>query len=383
MKYRLLLLLLLLVPAFRSPGQVPKDSLFESTVQRGITHVYNLEFEAADQDFTTLVHFRPSHPAGHFFRAMVLWWKIMIDIDDRQYDQRFYDALDHVVSICDSMLERDENDIDAIFFKGGSIGFEGRLRFHRDEWMEAANAGRQALPLVRKASELDPGNYDIYLGTGIYNYYAEVIPNEYPVVKPLMLFVPAGDKAKGLEQLTIASQKAKYAGVETSYFLMQIYYSFERDYTKALALARSLHERFPGNMVFHKYLGRCYTVMGTYEQASGIWAEVQAKCRKGVRGYTANVEREAAYYLGTCATALQRYDEALVHLYRCDELSRQLDVKEPSGFMTMANLKIGNVYDLLGKRERARAQYTKVLGLKSYKDAHQQAERCMTTPYAQ
>lgn len=383
MRWRWVLLILLLAPMVRSWGQVPKDSLFEAAVQRGITHVYNLEFEAADQDFATLVGLRPAHPAGYFFRAMVLWWKIMIDIDDEQYDRRFYRELDHVVAICDSMLDVNENDVDAIFFKGGAIGFEGRLRFHRDEWMEAANAGRQALPLVRKASELDPGNFDIYLGTGIYNYYAEVIPNEYPVVKPLMLFVPAGDKAKGLEQLTIASQKAKYAGVETSYFLLQIYYSFEREYTKALALARSLHDRFPGNMVFHKYLGRCYAVMGNYPRAAEVWGEIRAKCRKGARGYTMAVEREAEYYLGSSATALHKYDEALAHLYRCDELSRQLDVKQPSGFMTMANLKIGNVYDLQGKRELARTQYTKVLGLTSYKDAHQQAERYLITPYAQ
>ena len=76
------LLFLLLIPLFRSAGQVPQDSVYEAAVQQGITHVYNLEFEAADQDFATLVRLRPSHPAGYFFRAMVLWWKIMIDIDD-------------------------------------------------------------------------------------------------------------------------------------------------------------------------------------------------------------------------------------------------------------------------------------------------------------
>jgi tetratricopeptide (TPR) repeat protein len=377
------LLFLLLIPFVHSAGQVPRDSVYEAAVQQGITHVYNLEFEAADQDFNTLVRLRPSHPAGYFFRAMVLWWKIMIDIDDTRYDDRFFAALDRVVVMCDSMLDKDENDIDAIFFKGGAIGFQGRLRFHRDDWLEAADAGRQALPLVRKASELDPGNYDIYLGTGIYNYYAEVIPNEYPIVKPLLLFIPSGDKAKGLEQLTIASQKAKYAAVETAYFLMQICYAYERDYTKALGLAQSLHTRFPGNMVFHKYVGRCYVVMGNYQRGEEVFAEIQAKVRRGDRGYTPAVEREAVYYLGVCSSSLHRYDEALTHLYRCDELSRQLDVKEPSGFMTMANLKIGMVYDLQGKRDLARRQYAKVLALKNYKDAQQQAERYLTTPYAQ
>jgi hypothetical protein len=89
------------------------------------------------------------------------------------------------------------------------------------------------------------------------------------------------------------------------------------------------------------------------------------------------------YYLGVCATSLHRYDDALSYLYRCDELSRQLDAKEASGFMTMANLKMGMVYDLQGKRDLARRQYSKVLALKNYKDAQQQAERYLTTPYAQ
>ena len=55
MRWRWVLLILLLAPMVRSWGQAPKDSLFEAAVQRGITHVYNLEFEAADQDFATLV----------------------------------------------------------------------------------------------------------------------------------------------------------------------------------------------------------------------------------------------------------------------------------------------------------------------------------------
>ena len=48
----------------------------------------------------------------------------------------------------------------------------------------------------------------------------------------------------------------------------------------------------------------------------------------------------------------------------------------------MANLKIGMVYDLQGRREDAVAQYRKVLSMKSFKDTHTQAERYLQTPYA-
>jgi len=376
-----LVLFTLLVCAAPLRAQVPQDSLYDAAVQRGISEVYNLEFDRAEQEFTTLVTLRPRHPAGWFFRAMVIWWKIMIDVENPQYDDQFFAALDGVVEMCDSMLDVNRDDLDAIFFKGGAIGFEGRLRFHRDDWLGAANAGRKALPLVQRASELDPDNYDIYLGTGIYNYYAEVIPNEYPVVKPLMFFVPPGDKKKGLEQLTAAAEKGRYAAVETMYFLAQIYYSYEKDYHRALQLSLALHNRFPDNMVFHKYVGRCYVVMNNWEQADLVFREILERVDTGQRGYTPAIEREASYYLGMSAMNTRRFDEALRYFYRCDALSRRLDTRETSGFMVMVNLKIGMTYDLQGKRDLAVYQYEKVRSMKEYKDSRAQAERYLHTPY--
>lgn len=380
---RWLFLILLAAAVAPARTQVSADTIYDAAIQRGIKYVYNLEFEKAEAEFETLIKRQPGHPAGQFFRAMVLWWKIVLDVDNRQHDEEYFATLDAVVEMCDSILEQNEDDVDAMFFKGGAIGFEGRLRFHRDDWLAAANAGRKALPLVQKASELDPKNYDIYLGTGMYDYYAEVIPNEYPVVKPLLLFIPPGDKKRGLRELTIASERGRYAAIETTYFLMQIYYSYERDFAQALRLALGLHSRFPGNVVFHRYVGRCHVAMGNYQRAEETFGEILEDARNDSRGYTNIVEREAEYYLGLCALQLGKREDALKHLYRCDELCRTLDSREASGFMTMANLKIGMVYDLQGRRGEAVRQYQKVLSMKAYKDTHTQAERYLDTPYAQ
>jgi hypothetical protein len=324
---------------------------------------------------------RPGHPAGYFFRAMTIWWRIMTDLEDTRYDEEFEASLEHVISMCDSILDLREDDLTAMFFKGGSLGFQGRLRFHRDDWLAAADAGRRALPLVQRASEVAPTNYDIFLGTGIYNYYAEVIPREYPLVKPLMLFVPPGDRTKGLEQLTAAAEKAQYAHVEAAYFLMQICYTYEHDYARALSLAQSLVTRYPNNMMFHRYLGRCYVALNAWPSAKEVFQEILDRCRRTDRGYTRVLEREAEYYLGFGELQAGKPEEALQHLYRCDELSRGLDKREPSGFMVMANLRIGMVYDLQGRRDPAVRQYRKVLDMKAFKDSHDLAERYLSIPY--
>ena len=357
------------------------DAEFETHTQRGINEVYNLDFENAENEFRRLVVLRPKHPAGPFFLAMVQWWKIQTDLDNDQYDDQFHDALDGVIALCDEMLEHNQNDVTALFFKGGSIGFQGRLETHRSQWLAAANAGRKALPIVQEAASLDPNNYDIQLGMGIYNYYAEIVPREYPFVKPLMVFVPPGDRQKGIEQLRLAAEKGKYASVEASYFLMQLYYQFEKNYPLALEIATRLHERFPNNMLFHKYLGRCYVSLAEWSQVAEVFREISSRAQQGQRGYTPATEREAAYYLGLCAMNDRRYDEALKHLYRCDDLSRAVDKGEVSGFMVMANLKVGNIYDAQSKRSLAVQQYQKVLDMKEYMGSYKTAEQYLKTPF--
>ncbi len=374
--------LLIVVLAAQTLAQTVPGPEFDELTRKGIEYIYNLEFEHAEKIFQGLAKAYPRHPAGHFFLAMVTWWRILIDIDDEQYDEAFYDALDRVIDLCDELLEENENDVTALFFKGGAIGFKGRLKAHRSSWLDAANAGRKALPIVREASALDPNNSDILLGTGIYNYYAEVIPNEYPFVKPLLLFVPAGDKVKGIQQITTAAEKGKYANIESTYFLMQIYYQFEKDYPKALELAQKLHQRFPNNMLFHKYLGRCYVVLGRWDNVKEVFGEIAARCKKNQRGYGPLVEREAEYYLGMYDLNVGAHESALKHFLRCDELSRTLDQDGPSGFMVLANLKMGNIYDALARRDLALLQYRKVLKMKEFKDSHELAEQYIKTPFS-
>ena len=103
----------------------------------------------------------------------------------------------------------------------------------RESWLSAADDGREALPLIEHANEVDPKNIDVQLGFGIYNYYADVLPEKYPVVKPFMIFLPSGDKELGIKQLKNAAKNGKYTKYEAQYFLMTLYYRFENDVVNA------------------------------------------------------------------------------------------------------------------------------------------------------
>lgn len=378
---RILIFIILLAPSLFSQWMSTPD--FKDHSRKGIDFVYNLEFDKAQNEFSYLASTYPSHPAGKFFLAMIDWWKILINIDDESHDEEFIKKLDPVIDLCDSLLDVNDNDVIALFFKGGSLGFRGRLRANRGSWIKAANDGRLALPIVQRAYKIAPDNFDILLGIGIYNYYAFAIPERYPIVKPAMIFFPKGDKVKGIQQLQEASQKSEYAAVEASYFLLQLYYVYEHQYEKSLELAVSLHKRFPGNVLFHRYAGRSYIVTGKWEEALVEFNEILRRCDASYTGYSEQTRREAKYFLGLYYMEKKKYEDALQCFYQCDELSRKLDKKDYSGFMTMANLKVGMIYDLQQKRSYAVQQYHKVQQLKKFEDSYEQAERYLKTPYKQ
>ena len=364
-----------------SEAQWIGDSLNESHIQNGIHAIYNLSFDSAQTEFQIVAKAHPDHPAGYFFLAMVEWWKIVADFDNTSRDAHFISMLDKVIDLCDERLEKNEDDITGLFFKGGALGFQGRLYGNREEWLKAANCGRAALPIIQKAYELEPNNYDVLLGIGIYNYYAAVIPDMYPWVKPLMFFLPKGEKTLGIKQLRDAADKSRYANVEARYFLLQVLLNFEHQYSEGLQIAQQLHTRFPNNIMFHRYIGRCYATNGKWDNVRTTYNEIIGRVRIKQIGYDTFAAREAQFYLGLAEMELGSLDVALQFFYYADELSRALDRRGPSYFMAITNLRIGMVNDLQGKRELAIVQYNKVLDMKNFGDTHKLAEQYLKTPY--
>ncbi len=365
---------------YGAAAQVPRDSVDDQHILRGIRLLYNLSFDSAKTEFQTVARSEPDPPAGYFFLAMVEGQRILTNFSDESRDEHFYSMLDKVIDLCDERLDRDENDVTALFYKGGALGFQGRLHGNREDWLKAAHAGLQALPIVRKAYKLAPNNYDILFGIALYNYYAAVIPDRYPFIKPVMLAFPAGNRTKGLEQLRTAASKGKYARLEADYFLLQVLHNYERNYNEGLSIALKLHNEFPRNVLFHRYIARSYAALGRLPDMQRTCQDIMTRCKAHWTGYDKAAERESLYYLGFADMKAGKYDSALQFFYRSDELSRSLDSQELSGFMVMVNLRIGMIYDLQGKRDLALSQYRKVKDMRDYENAHAQAEQYMKSP---
>lgn len=380
MKVRFLLLLLLVVANnifAQNYNWVRHDSL----VKAGVNQIYGIEFDKAEKTFDVVTKEYSTHPSGKFFKAMITWWRILLDLDNESLDEKFFNQLEECINMCDEILDKNDKNVDAMFFKGGSLGFRGQLRAIRESWFKAALDGKEGLGLVFKSYEVNPKNVDVQLGFGIYHYYAEVIPQKYPAVKPFMILFPKGDKNRGIKELENVAWNGRYTRIESRSFLQKLSFQFEENMEESRKWGKILLNDFPNNPYFQRYYGLTYVKENNYSESVKTFRDIYIKAKRGMPGYNKRFEREATYYLGMDFKLKEKTDSAAVYFEKSEKLSRELDKENESGFLINTVFYLGILYDQMGKRDKAIKYYNETLQLRDRNDSHKLAEQYLKTPY--
>ncbi len=366
-------------PVRAQTTSVLDDPAFEAEATRGLDLLYNMEFDRAEAVFDRLAEQHPAHPVAPFLQALVPWWQILVDLSDTSHDEAFYDRMDEVVDRADRLLDRDRDNLDAKFFKGAALGFRGRLQSNRRSWLKAALDGKRAMGYVLDVADESDANADYVFGRGIYDYYAAAVPERYSWSKPFMSMFPAGSKARGLAALHRTFRDGTYLRAEAAYFLLQIYYLFERDYTKTRQFIDWLRMEYPDNAFFHAMEGRIYARFGDWDASERIFQTIMRRHAAGDTGYNDALAEQALYYLGRSQQMKRNHGQALALFYRLERIAAERP--QPSAFETLGRLRQGMSYDARGERDKALQRYRQVLRLSDFSGAHDRARQYIETPY--
>ncbi len=376
-----LLLALGVDAAFAQPQSVLDDPAFEAEATRGLDLLYNMKFDEAEAIFDRLAAKTPDHPVAPFLQALVPWWQILMDLSDTSHDDAFFAAMDEVIDRSDRLLRRDRDNVDAQFFKGAALGFRGRLQSNRRRWLKAALDGKRAMGYVLDVAEEDPGNADFVFGKGIYDYYAAAIPERYSWSKPFVAMFPEGSESRGLAAMHRTFRDGTYIQTEAAYFLLQIYYLYERDYDKSLQFITWLRTKYPDNAFFHALEGRIYARFGRWDRADEIFQTVMRRYGQHETGYNDAVAEQALYYLGRTQQMKQNYGQALALYYRLEQIAEGRPQR--SAFKTLGRLRQGMSHDARGERDKALRRYRETLALEDFAGSHDRARRYLEHPYGQ
>jgi tetratricopeptide (TPR) repeat protein len=345
----------------------------DALVLKGSDYIYNVQFDSARATFEELIRLYPKHPSGYFLDAMIDWWRITIHRNNQAFEDEFLKNINKVLKVCDKLLKENPKDLTALFFKGGALGYRGRYYAINENWFDAASDGKEAFDIMQTCYKEAPGNHDIMLGSGIYNYFAAVFPEQYPMAKPLLTFLPPADKKIGLYQLKAAALNSRYSKVEAMVVLLQAYYSFEKDYKLAYYWSEILFRKYPNNPYFHRYYARCLNKMGNWDSLEVEWREIVKRSIARMEGYNNLTALEGLYYVGLSLQRKGKHNDAIKYFLKTIEVADYIEDFE-SGYKLSALYKLAYSYERTNDIKNAKLYYNKCLEYKDYNDSHENAK---------
>ncbi len=337
---------------------------------QALNDLYNFKFEKAEQQFRWFKQKYRWHPLPYFLMGLSEWWKIMPDTKNKAYDEKFLAYMDSSILVGENLYNNyPEYKIEAAFFLAAAYGFKGRLYSdeERKNWGKAASAGKTALnylEISKKQNHLSP---ELLFGDALYNYFSVWVPENYPMLKPVLLFFPKGDKKLGLQQLKEVSYNAFYTRTEAMVWLMRIMNSYENDQPRAFQLAEYLYKTFPDNPYFHRYYTRMLYSRGMYADLEKQAKNILVRIDSGRFGYEATSGRYASFYLGQMYEARRKLDEAKLYYLMAVKFSEQNGSTE-SGYYLYSLIALGEISQKQGNKAEAKRYFNEVKKKSGRKD---------------
>lgn len=340
-----------------------KPLLLDMNVQIEATHavndMYNFKFTRAEQQFRWIKQKYKTHPLPYFLLGLSEWWKIVPNVDVKKYDAKFLAYMDTAIVYADRMFQQDEDDPEAAFFLAAAYAFQGRLHSERKDWGKATVSGKNSLKFLDICKGKEDFSPELLFGDALYNYYAEWVPENYPILKPVLMFFPEGNKDLGIKQLKTVANNAFYTRTEAQFFLMRILTAEGSDPAEASRIADYLHHTFPDNPYFHRYYARQLYSRGKQADAEKESLEILARIDSGMVGYEATSGRYAGFFLGQIYEMRGELNSAQHYYERTVEFAKDSEATE-SGYFLYALLNLGEIAQTKGEEDTAKNYYKEV-----------------------
>jgi tetratricopeptide (TPR) repeat protein len=360
--------------------------------QIAFERLYNLDYDAAVQDFEKVLGRHPNDPnaVNHLLSAVLVRELYRVGAmntgeyandsfvgqvhrpPDPAVKERIKQLAQQAEKLEENALSKNKNDIDALYARGVTRAqFAAYTGLIERAWLSALRNAVGARHDHEKVLELDPTREDAKLVVGTHNYIMGNLPLAVKVAVALVGL--SGDKEKGLKYLSEDAHSNSETSVDAAVLLM-LFLRRERRYGDALEMARSISPRYPRNYLIALEEANLMRAMGKNSEAEEQYRRVWQSGREGKYG---NLHYEvAAIGLGDLLRA-ERNFQAAAHAY---EQVADLASPEPE-ILQKANLGAGEMYDLMQKRDLAMKRYQAVVATNGENSEAERARRRMKDAY--
>ncbi|GAB3951590.1 hypothetical protein GCM10028805_32030 [Spirosoma harenae] len=349
-----------------APAQILNDPATQQIVIKTLDHIYNLEFTESDALIRQLQARYPQHPIAPILRATQLDIQYLPLAENKAATAQFMQIVNQSMTLTKRMLDKNEEDPEAIFFMLTGHSYLAALYHNEGESLKAVGESKKAYSYLRDGAKLMDKIADFYFTTGLYNYYVERYPIDHPIVKPFMFFFADGDIALGLKQMDIATRKALFMRPVANYYLSHILLKHETNPAKAVGYMKYLVDRYPNNALFAMSYVESLLLAGRYSEARPYVQRLKTMPHKLV---------PLAFYTfsGMITEQADKDDKEAAEHYQL-ALKQPFDKGYTKEYQAFAYAGLARISARSNNRAQAKLYYKKALAVGEYKSLIQEAK---------
>jgi hypothetical protein len=254
----------------------PAGALAPTEIEQGFQSMYNLDFQKAQQDFSTWERMHPEDAMGPVSQAAGFLFAEFARLDilesqlftnDKEFEARskprpdpkvreqFFAAVDRGDQLADAALKLHANDSNALFAKVLAMGLRSDYVAMIDkEDLAALSYMKQGRILAQQLLQQKPDAYDAFLAVGVENYMTGIKPA--PVRWMLRIGGIKPDKDQGIREL---EQTAAHGNLLKPFAKLLLAVAALRDKNDAqgCGLLHELAVDYPRNPLYRNNAPQC------------------------------------------------------------------------------------------------------------------------------
>jgi tetratricopeptide (TPR) repeat protein len=361
--------------------------------KRAFDHFYNTEYDRSIREFEQLQKEYPENPIANNYLAEAVVFGEMYRIgalDTETYannsfldlkakrplnpdtTKRINELLDRSEKLCNARLDKNPNDIDALYARGVERGLRSTfMGMGQKAWMSAARSALAARRDHERVLQLDPTFTDAKMTIGVHNYIIGSLNWFYRTV--IAVTGVTGNKQKGLAYLREVADSNGAASMDARVALA-LFLRREQKYPEALTVVKSMMEQYPKNYLVAIEYANLENAAGQADEAIASYRKILENCKQGK--YPVANPQTAAFSLAITLRGQRRFDEAaqaFAMVKTFPESEKRLVLR--------SDLAAGEMYDTLKERDRAVEKYKEVVAADASSPEGQLAKKHISKPY--
>jgi tetratricopeptide (TPR) repeat protein len=371
-------------------------SAAEPQLGKGFEHFYNLEYDQAIVEFRAAVAREPQNPNAYNHLAQTILYREMFHAGALESElvsgsnpfirrdkinaspeavKNFNDAIGKAMGLAQERITKNDKDTGALYSMGVSHGLRANYNFLvRKAWMDSLKDATAARKLHNRVIELDRNYTDARLMQGIHDYVVGSLPWHWKMLG--FLAGVRGDREQGIRTLRHVAEAGSFNKYDAQVLLAAIYRR-ERRPAEALPLLNGLISKFPRNYLFRLESVQMYSDAGDKTNALAALEKVESLKRSGAPGYATLPMEKVFYYRGNLLFWYNDLDNAIDQLRKATSKPGAL----PAHTAVLAWLRLGQTYDMRGRRNEAQEAYRQAISVAGQSDAAKEARNYLGSPY--